>query len=83
MMLNRRSLIQGLFVAPAIIRTPGLLMPIKPMIEPYPLNYLVQLNNMRAMTEQEIQAWAAEVVRDWSIYSGVPENYLKGTVSLC
>lgn len=29
-MLNRRSLIQGLFVAPAIIRTPGLLMPIKP-----------------------------------------------------
>lgn len=30
--MNRRGLLVGLFMAPAIIRTPGLLMPIKPLI---------------------------------------------------
>ena len=30
-MLNRRGLLLGLLAAPAIIKTPGLLMPIKPI----------------------------------------------------
>lgn len=36
-MINRRSVITGLaaaFAAPAIIRTPGILMPIKPLLLP-------------------------------------------------
>jgi len=32
--MNRRNFLMGLIAAPAIIRTPGLLMPIKRIIEP-------------------------------------------------
>lgn len=38
-MLNRRSFVSGLLVAlaaPAIVRTPGLLMPVKPLVVPMP-----------------------------------------------
>lgn len=34
-MITRRKALVGLFVAPAIIRTPGLLMPIKPLQNEY------------------------------------------------
>lgn len=33
-MLARRGLLAGLLFAPAIIRTPGLLMPVKPLVLP-------------------------------------------------
>jgi hypothetical protein len=33
-MLRRRGLLAGLLFAPAIIRTPGLLMPVKAVVEP-------------------------------------------------
>ena len=32
-MLNRRGFILGAIAAPAVIRTPGLIMPVKPVIE--------------------------------------------------
>jgi hypothetical protein len=34
MNLSRRSLLSGLIAAPAVILTPGLLMPVKPWIQP-------------------------------------------------
>lgn len=36
-MLKRRGLLLGLLAAPAIIRTPGLLMPIKPFVDRWPI----------------------------------------------
>lgn len=36
-MIRRRGFLLGLLAAPAIIRTPGLLMPIKPFVERLPI----------------------------------------------
>lgn len=32
--MNRRAFLSGLLFAPAIIRTPGLLMPVRPLLKP-------------------------------------------------
>jgi hypothetical protein len=82
-MLNRRSLIRGLFVAPAIIRTPGLLMPIKPFREEYPSGYGRWLDYYTAVKpEADLEAWAAEMMRTISMHTGIPEKYLKGTARI-
>lgn len=74
MILNRRSLIRGLFVAPAIIRTPGLLMPIKPLVEP--LNYPVEFMNVQPLTEAALTELIECIRREMAIMSGVPMKYL-------
>jgi len=42
MRLGRRGLLAGLFAAPAIIRTPGLLMAVKPLYRPEDIQRLLE-----------------------------------------
>lgn len=78
-MLNRRSLIRGLFVAPAIIRTPGLLMPIKPLLVE-PLNYPVQFMNVQpAFDEMLAPQWLVQTMQDeLAKLVGLPPSVLFG-----
>ena len=58
MMLNRRGLLGFALAAPAIIRVPGLLMPVKPL----PWTGAIFVSN-RVLTDDEVRAFAAgEVV---------------------
>lgn len=58
--MNRRDLIKGLFIAPAIIR-PGLLMPIKPLIIP-------------VLTHYQIVGMAGYLNEEWRPYVYVAQN---------
>lgn len=42
-MLQRRGLLLGLLAAPAIIRTPGLLMPVRALVADYPGTRYIQV----------------------------------------
>ena len=48
-MLNRRSFLQGALAAPAVILTPGLLMPVKSVIWPTPGVVAFDYEDVRAM----------------------------------
>jgi hypothetical protein len=72
MRLTRRSALKGLLVAPAIIRTPGLLMPIKPLVQ----FHWAELNNFGGWADNP-NAMAGELLH---LRRGPPilRNYLTG-----
>lgn len=86
-MLKRRGFISALFIAPAIIRTPGLLMPIKPITEP-DYNWMYQMwdDGPVETLEQSINnaygvgttdsPWFKEMVKMMASASGVPERLM-------
>lgn len=70
MMLARRGFLTGLLAAPAIVRTPGLLMPVKPAVLTLPrlLSYL----ELQAITQRAlIPALYAQV------YQGLPMWFVR------
>lgn len=72
--MQRRRFLTSLLAAPAIIRSPGLLMPIKPLelaIEPY-----------AGMSIDESVLWVQqEMQRELSKIMGIPYRYLIGDVT--
>lgn len=56
-MLTRRSFITGLVAAPAVITTPGLLMPVRKVIMPEESDYAKELRNLIEMLENARPKW--------------------------
>lgn len=69
--MNRRSFLAGLIAAPAIIKTPGLLMPVKPILKTFDLSANVSI------TYSEILEWPLDadvIMMGQSLYDSLMEE---------
>jgi hypothetical protein len=86
--MQRRGFLKGLLAAPAIIRSPGLLMPIKPLAYGWRLDgEWWHVNNLRVADYVNVEfgpledasgEWLDRIATEVAIVSGVPVRYLIG-----
>jgi len=67
--MNRRGLILGLISAPAVIRTPGLLMPVKPVI-------ILPTDNVQSFIVRVASVFEDDLLRDITKFLKIDESFL-------
>lgn len=75
--MNRRGFILGALAAPSIIKTPGLLMPIKPPVI-YPITMQMLVSAAPELSKR-LTLHRYDLLREVAYVSGVPLRILKGS----